>query len=541
MHRVLIVPLIATVALVFAGLAVSAQQLSQDRPEPLFEELGEATGRSVVQPRPRPPAIRERRVRIDLGLIGGVHGDRAPAPRLWLNLFAETDFLAVLDRFEQSASGHAWIGKIEGEPLSSVVLVNVNGTVSGSVTMPGRTYEVRAADGVGTVSEIDERLLPRGDDAIEAPAEPAPRDAVDPGPSSADGLTRIDVAVVYSKTALREAGTNDALLASIDVAVAKTNEAFSNSGVAARLRHVKTMAVDYEDSGDSSIDLGRLTDGTISGVPRMRVSTGADLVALITGNRGPFCGRGYVNLLTAIGAYGYSVTKEECLLGLTFAHEIGHNLGARHDWYVTDDSGAHTFSHGHVEPQYRLRTIMAYPDLCNILFTRCEQIAWFSNPRINIQGTNRAIGVSEGTDDTCTEGNVAHYRCDADNVRTFNVMARVVASFRHSNRLDADHILVPRSSIRARVATCRLEYQRDGNLVAYADGGAYWASHTSRASAGAAKMQANGDFVVLDADDVVRWRSGTGGNPGAHLVVQDDCNVVIYAASGKGLWASGRP
>ena len=326
------------------------------------------------------------------------------------------------------------------------------------------------------------------------------------------------------------------------MAVAKTNEAFSNSAVAARLRHVKTMAVDYEDSGDSIVELARLRDGTIPGVHRMRVSTGADLVALITGNRDPYaCGRAYVNWLTSTGTYGYSITEEECLLGLTFAHEIGHNLGAQHDWYADADAGAHTFSHGHVEPAYRLRTVMAYPNLCDILFTRCDRISWFSNPRIYIQGTNRAIGVPDGTDTTCPEGDTNHYRCDADNVRTFNAMASVVAAFRHSNRLDANHILVPRSSIRARVAECRLEYQGDGNLVAYADGRAYWASHTSRASTGVAKMQEDGDLVVMDADDAVQWRSDTRGNPGAYVIVQDDCNVVVYAANGKGLWASGRP
>ena len=529
------------IALVALVAPVSAQE--QDRPAPLFEEIGAPPGWSAAQPRPRPPVVRERPVRVDLGLIGGADGTLAPAPQLRLNLFPGTDeFLALLDRFEPTNSGHAWIGTIDGEPLSSVVLVNVNGTVVGSITTPGRTYGVRAADGVGTVSEIDERLLPRGgNDAIKAPPEPAPRDA-GPDASAADGTTLIDFAVVYSKTALRAAGTEAALRASIDVAVARTNEAFSNSGIAIRLRHVETMPVDYEDSGDSGVDLDRVTDGEIPGVHRMRASTGADLVALIIGNSDPdICGIARVNDMASSGRYGYSITEEGCLLGLTFAHEIGHNLGAQHDWYVDQDAGAFSYSHGHSIPEYRMRTIMAYRDLCEDRGIRCPQIDWFSNPRIHIEGTDRAIGVPEGTDTTCPEGDIDHYRCDADNVRTLNAMARVVATFRHTNRLDANHVLVPRASIRAKVAACRLGYQGDGNLVAYADDRAYWASHTSRMSAGVAKMQEDGDLVVMDADDVVQWRSGTDGNPGAYVVVQDDCNVVIYAASGKGLWATGRP
>ena len=426
----------SVIVFVVAAAIVAVQPVrAQDRPAPLFEEIRAAPGRSAARPRPRPPVVRARAVRVDLSLIGGAYGTLEPASRLRLNLFLETDFVAVLQRFEQTGSGYAWIGKIESEPLADVILVIVDGTVRGSVTMPGRTYAIRAADGVGTVSEIDERLLPRGgDDAIEAPPEPAPREfgGADPAAAADDG-TLIDVAVVYSRTALRGATTEAALRASIDLAVAKTNEAFSNSGVPTRLRQVYTGPVDYEDSGDSEVDLNRLTIGEIAGVHHIRDSTGADLVALITGNRDPdLCGIAWANRTSSAGRFGYSLTQEECLIDTTFAHEIGHNLGARHDWFEDSDAGAYTFSHGHVEPEYRLRTIMAYPDLCEALGSRCEPITWFSNPRINIQGTDRAIGVPAGTDTTCREGDTGHYRCDADNVRTFYAMAPVVARFRAS-------------------------------------------------------------------------------------------------------------
>ncbi|MDE2905104.1 MAG: hypothetical protein OXQ28_03370 [Acidobacteriota bacterium] len=161
-------------------------------------------------------------MRVDLNLIGGAHGTLAPVSRLRLNLFRETDFVAVLQRFEQTGSGYAWVGKIEGEPLSSVILVTVDRTVSGSVTLPGRTYAIRAADGVGTVSEIEERLLPRrADDAIPAPPEPAPLafGSADPNVAADDGAL-IDIAVLYSATALRGAASEAELRADIDLSVA---------------------------------------------------------------------------------------------------------------------------------------------------------------------------------------------------------------------------------------------------------------------------------------------------------------------------------
>jgi hypothetical protein len=87
----------------------------------------------------------------------------------------------------------------------------------------------------------------------------------------------------------------------------------------------------------------------------------------------------------------------------------------------------------------------------------------------------------------------------------------------------------------------RLEYQWDGNLVLYLNGGsALWASGTDGTSPGRAIMQSDGNLVVYDAGGVARWDSGTWGNPGAFLVVQSDGNLVIYKDVWA-LWASNTP
>ena len=103
-------------------------------------------------------------------------------------------------------------------------------------------------------------------------------------------------------------------------------------------------------------------------------------------------------------------------------------------------------------------------------------------------------------------------------------------------RLDAGEF------IRTEGGRCRLVFQTDGNLVAYADGEAYWRAGTQVAARGGwAEMQADGNFGVYDAAGVARWSTRTGGNPGARLVIEDDCNVVVRAVGGAQLWASGRP
>jgi hypothetical protein len=51
-------------------------------------------------------------------------------------------------------------------------------------------------------------------------------------------------------------------------------------------------------------------------------------------------------------------------------------------------------------------------------------------------------------------------------------------------------------------------------------------------------MQTDGNFVAYQADNVVRWSTGTQGHPGAKLVLRDDGNVIIVDAYGHQIWAT---
>jgi hypothetical protein len=63
-----------------------------------------------------------------------------------------------------------------------------------------------------------------------------------------------------------------------------------------------------------------------------------------------------------------------------------------------------------------------------------------------------------------------------------------------------------------------------------------WQSDTSGATKLA--MQEDGNLVVYAAGDKPLWASGTNGNPLATLRFQQDGNIVIYSATGKSLWAT---
>ena len=409
----------AAAAVVVAALG--AALFAQPAPVRLFEEVESGASAQEML-----GAVRSRAARINLDLIGGSEGSLAPVHRLRLNLFPGSDFTATLERFEETGPGSAWSGTVDGTGFGDVILVNVNGFVSGRASAFGRVYAIRGRGERATISEIDEDLLPESDDAVTAPATDAA--TFNPHASADDGSV-IDIGVVYSDDAERAAGGTDAIQADILVAVTIANTAFTWSGVETQLRWVKTARYTGGDRGDMFDELLSVT--FFSGSFRQyRNDHKLDLIALINENDDDRCGAAWVNELNADGSLAYSITNRACLLMHTFAHEIGHNLGARHDWYVDDRAGAYDFSHGHVDLQLGFRTIMSYPHLCRGGGRGCPRITWFSNPEINVLATSRFIGVPSGTDTSCSKGDTRHYRCDADSARTFDHMRKVVARFR---------------------------------------------------------------------------------------------------------------
>jgi hypothetical protein len=107
-----------------------------------------------------------------------------------------------------------------------------------------------------------------------------------------------------------------------------------------------------------------------------------------------------------------------------------------------------------------------------------------------------------------------------------------------SDTLPAGGRLTPGQSITSSSGRYRLLYQTDGNLVLYDDvsHSAVWASNTGGTNAGQALMQADGNFVVYDAQGTGLWASATPGNPNARLVLQNDGNGVVYRSDGLPIW-----
>ncbi len=153
------------------------------------------------------------------------------------------------------------------------------------------------------------------------------------------------------------AETAKAMMALINLAIDETNTAYELSGVRTQLylAHAYRHPTFVETSMTRS--LGALRRGEISGTEENRKRYGADMVAMIL-NDDVFCGSGYFG--PRIDRM-YSVTSWKCTTGyFSFGHEVGHNLGLRHDRGSSYYCYPKRYNFGYRDPQARFRTILAY-------------------------------------------------------------------------------------------------------------------------------------------------------------------------------------
>lgn len=413
--------------------------------------------------------VRSRFVTMNVDAFPTPQANRTLArePVLMLDLFPDLSIRAVFDRFDPNSNGVTWVGHVDGVPMSSVTLVYSGGLVAGSIASAGRVYSIRPAAAdvrlanpqpgreLHVVAEIDQNALPREAPSIEVTLPAAPARASGDA-ALADTADFIDVMIVYTPIVATVLGGQVGTTNLANLAVSETNTSYQNSGVFQRLRLVHVEQVPYTETGDFAENLDNLRFGApgLSGVAAMRDAYHADLVTmLIRPQLGDACGIAYI--MTAVNAAfapaGYNVVDQGCVAGYTYAHELGHNMGARHDWFV--DSGQTPFpdGHGYVNPApgQRWRTIMAYPDLCAAQGFGCTRVLYWSNPQLQyvpycLDGRfdcsrlkfwffpGSPMGVPAGTNTSCRTRSLTNTVCDADDARVLNTTALTVANFRAS-------------------------------------------------------------------------------------------------------------
>lgn len=232
-------------------------------------------------------------------------------------------------------------------------------------------------------------------------------------------VTRIDVMVVYTTAARTVWGGVSQSNTLIATAVTNFNTALINSGVTnTTINLVYSGEISYTESGNINTDLTRFRtngDSYMDDVHTLRTTYGADLCSLVTSTPTNTCGLG--NLNTNPTNYSsnaaFSVTIYNCVVSnYSLAHEMGHNMGLNHDWYVATGSLPCSHQHGYINQtaitlgtasasSQRWRTIMAYNDQCTAASISCTRINRWANPNVNYntEPTGIAIGNTNPSDE----------------------------------------------------------------------------------------------------------------------------------------------
>ncbi|MBY0505997.1 MAG: pre-peptidase C-terminal domain-containing protein [Bryobacteraceae bacterium] len=303
----------------------------------------------------------------------------------------------VLDDARVWAAGETvtWTGHLDTPLPGSFSLALSGSQLSGHIaTGDGRIFELRGDAGETIVEEFDPKSMRWSCDSrtgLEAAAPPSAK-AFTEAPRQVGPAVTVDVMVAYTTQATQAAGGEAAMLNQIREAVAYTNQSYANTGLDFRINLVDTLQVTMAEDGTCNTPLNRLTgktDGVIDEIHARRDQVGADLVSLLI-SRGDCGGLAWVmnQNSTSFESRGFSVvlsTSPTFWRNISFAHELGHNMGSLHDRRNSDGQGLFPYSYGYqsFEAQPFFRDIMAYE--CSGGVT-CPNQAYFASPDVTISG-----------------------------------------------------------------------------------------------------------------------------------------------------------
>jgi hypothetical protein len=393
-------------------VSLSASAQTSQTPE-LFSDAADVVAPSTTpgrQPTTARAVMRSRAVRVRPDLLAA--GDRQP--HLLLSLFPDARFRAEPGAVEtQGFERYIWRARLAGIEDGEATIAVTGGVMAGSFTMPGAQYRLRyAGAGLHVIEQLDTAQLPPELEPIVP--SPAMMGAAAPLADARDDAGLIDVLVVYTPRARAAAGGAASMASLIALAVGNANSAYANSGAGQRIRLVHSAEIAYDETPDMATDLGRLrgtADGFMDGVHGLRDQYRADLVGLLT-DGDDACGIGY--LMTSVSPgfapNAFTVTAWNCAAGnLSFAHELGHNMGLHHDVANAGGPVVRPYAYGYQDPGF-FRTVMAYA----CASASCPRVQHFSTPARTYGG--RPTGVAQAS----------------ENARVLDETAPAVANFRQA-------------------------------------------------------------------------------------------------------------
>ena len=333
------------------------------------------------------PAAKDVRISLELAeTIQDAFAFSLLLPNKESELIVSFDNPSIRRRNDQNYSLHFKSGASGSEAHLVVLGMDVVGTIIHG----GAVYKIHPlGNGLTAVYEQDIRQLQDHPDTYNELIEKQQEEDAGPGKLESevtplDASAVIDVLVAYTTKAGEAVASIDAL---IQLMFDETETIYANSLIQPRLRLVASHLIRYDKDKPTNrndknalgrhLDRLRLTgDGHLDQVHAWRNRYKADVVVLLV-RWGQGCGVGYLN---ASQKGAFSVVRQDCATGnYSFAHEIGHNLGAHHD-PDTSTNRDYAYGHGFCNKRDNWRTVMSYDNGCYY------RMPYFSNPGVSYSG-----------------------------------------------------------------------------------------------------------------------------------------------------------
>jgi hypothetical protein len=331
----------------------------------------------------------------------------------------------LLERAEarrSSVGGLVWSGNVQGDDRSIATLSVLNDTLVGDVVVSGlEMYRIEQV-GAGT-----QAVFELGQNRFRHESEPL----VVKGPGTSTTVSPIEkrcdekiveMLVVFTQAACKDAFIGDESMVCTDAdkniirnriqqAEAETNAIFQNSLTSPRVSIVHVaLAEDYLEADSVYKNLIALVpdlnpvevpagfEASLQPVHDLRNQYRADVVTMITRPtnaypQGAPCGMSV--LMSAKAAwfekYAFTIVSFDCITSnFSFAHELGHVMGARHEV-----SFVNAYPLGNIRPW---RTVMAENDhdCANAdSVNGCKRLPFFSNPDSKLNYGGDPMGTND--------------------------------------------------------------------------------------------------------------------------------------------------
>ncbi|WP_426151403.1 zinc-dependent metalloprotease family protein [Pseudomonas sp. DC3000-4b1] len=272
--------------------------------------------------------------------------------------------------------------EIKVDPFNTISIVRDGDKLVGSLRVDGQLYHLEyLSPGQHALVRVDEAKLPPEGEPISSPKGDnlgLPLGA----PKSAHSTIRL---LMVTTDYPRE--RDPAIHARIVQAVEQANAVLRNSQVDITYEIAAIYDADYDETTKTDIEI--LNEAANPQVPfgknlaKVREVNRADVVVVIS-DKGNVCGRAYrnankTNAFAIVMCYG------------SLGHELGHTLGADHNWAPGNAPGSPPYMWGYKLPAGRFRTQMSAD--CS---PSCPQLGHFSNPRLTYQ--KEPLGTVEHND-----------------------------------------------------------------------------------------------------------------------------------------------